>query len=344
MLFQTHYFLDPFDDFEPYLTNFGHACVTDKGRECSLQISYQAPQELGESSQLHVLLNKHVRAVPDEVAAVFQEGNRGSDRQRSQDRPDGFQDYPSTYRSFVLDLHREMDGIASDVFNTLRWRLGIDGGPLRLASRPESIRWDNEEGGASVYEQDFLRRQIPTGIIELTFPESQELTFSEAHRHAVEELLAKEAIQPLHHDLFREAWQNRGLSPRSALVVGIAALETALKTTICELHEPCRWILENLPSPPVEKILREYVQQLPARNELNGKVQRPPTALITLISKGIKQRNNLVHGREEVPDLQELKRLLEAIRDVLYLLDYYRGHGWAVERIRPEVVHQLLSE
>jgi hypothetical protein len=344
MRFQTHYSLDPYDDFEPHLVNVCHADFADKGRECSLLIRYQPPPEEGESSQLRVLLNKHVRAVPDEVAAVFQEGNRGSDRRRSRDRPDGFQDYPSTYRSFVLDLHREMDGIASDIFNTLRWRLGIDGGPLRLASSPESMRWDHEAGGATVDEHGFLRWQIPAGIIELTFPESQELTVSEAHRRAVEELLAKEAVQPLHHDLFREAWQNQGVNPRSALVIGIAALETALKTTICDLHEPSRWILENLPSPPVEKLLREYVPQLSARNDLNGKVKRPPTALITAISKGIQQRNRLVHGREEVPGLHELRGLLVVIRDVLYLLDYYRGHSWAIDCIRPEVLNKLHSE
>jgi len=340
MLFQTHYSLDPYDDFEPHLANCCNVDITDKGRESGLQIRYQPPQTEDEKSRLIVFLTKHVRVVPDEVLRIFQ-GDRGSDGQLAEKRLDGFQNYPSSYRSFILDLHREMDGIASDIFNTLRWRLGIEGGPLRLISIPGSMRWYHDASRAADDEHGFLNRQIPLGVIELTFPESQEWTFSQTHRRAVEELLAKEAVEPLHHDLFREAWQNQRSNPRSALVIGIAALETALKTAICELHEPLRWVLENLPSPPVDKLLREYLPQLSARKNLSGKGQRAPAGVITIVKKGIEQRNRLVHGREEIIAQTEVRNLLECVRDVLYLLDYYRGHDWAIERVRHEFVDQL---
>jgi hypothetical protein len=343
MLFQTHYLLDPFSDFEPFLASCCNASVTDKGRGCILVVRHRPAYLEDEKSCLDVFLNKYVRAVPDEVLDVFRD--KGGFAAKESDTPtDGFQCFPNCYRSFILDLHREMDGIASDIFNTMRWRLGIDGGPLRLTSSPTSMRWHDESPESAQDAYGFLKHQVPVGISELVVPESQEWTFSGLSRQAVEDLLAKESVQPLHHDLFREAWQNRTVNPRSALVIGIASLETALKTTICELHEPLRWILENLPSPSVDKLLREYLPQLPARNDLNGKVLRPPAQLITAIKKGVEQRNRLVHGREESFSSSALLALLIVIRDVLYLLDYYRGHDWALDRIRNEVVSQLLSE
>jgi hypothetical protein len=343
MLFQAHYSLDPYSDFEPYLANLCSTHVTDKGRECTLVIRHRPVQLEDEKTSLDVFLNKCVRGMPDEVLAIFR-GTGGFTAGQTDSSPDGFQCFPSCYRSFIMDLHRELDSIASDIFNTLRWRLGIDGGPHRLISCPTSLRWQDDSAEMAPDAYDFLEQQIPIGVSEITFPESQELDFGVRNRRAVEELLAKEAVQPLHHDLFREAWQNRNVNPRSALVIGIASLETALKTTICELHEPIRWILENLPSPSVDKLLREYLPQLPARNDLNGKVRRPPVQLITAIKKGVEQRNRLVHGREDAFSSSDLRGLLIAIRDVLYLLDYYRGHDWALDRIRSEVVSQLLGE
>jgi hypothetical protein len=343
MLFQAHYSLDPYSDFEPYLANLCNTYFTDKGRECTLVIRHRAAHLEDEKTSLDVFLNKHVRGMSDELVAIFR-GTGGSARGLMDSSPDGFQCYGNLYRSFIMDLHREIDTTASDIFNTMRWRLGIDGGPHRLISCPASMRWQDDSTEMTQDAYGFLEHAIPIGISEFAFPQSQELSFGEQNRRAVEKLLATEAVQPLHHDLFREAWQNRNVNPRSSLVIVIASLETAVKATICELQEPLRWVFEKLVSPPVDKLLREYIPQLPAQNKLNGRVRRPPTHIITTIKKGIEQRNHLVHGREEDFSVADLQHLFLAIRDVLYLLDYYRGHDWAVDRIRSEVVNQLLGE
>ena len=69
MLFQTHYSLDPYDAFEPYLADGCNTYVTDKGRACILRLRYQRPEAEDEKSRLYVFLNKHVRLVPSEVLA-----------------------------------------------------------------------------------------------------------------------------------------------------------------------------------------------------------------------------------------------------------------------------------
>jgi hypothetical protein len=48
-------------------------------------------------------------------------------------------------------------------------------------------------------------------------------------------------------------------------------------------------------------------------------------------------------GREDVK-LADLEEMLDTIKDVLWLLDVYTGHGWAMGYLRPEFVKQLTAE
>jgi hypothetical protein len=91
-------------------------------------------------------------------------------------------------------------------------------------------------------------------------------------------------------------------------------------------------------------MLRDYMAQLPARNQINGEVRRPPIKVISTIKKGIELRNKLVHGREETVTTDEVREMLEAVRDLLYMLDYYRGHDWAMERLSHEVAASLKEQ
>jgi hypothetical protein len=126
--------------------------------------------------------------------------------------------------------------------------------------------------------------------------------------------------------------------------MGIAAAETGFKTALCDLNPTVTWIVKNLPSPPLDRMLRDYMAQLPARNQINGEVRRPPQKIISTIKKGIELRNNLVHGREDTVTTEDVRKILEAVRDLLYMLDYYRGHDWALERLTPEVAASLKEQ
>jgi hypothetical protein len=152
----------------------------------------------------------------------------------------------------------------------------------------------------------------------------------------VEELLRRGRNEPLGHELFREAWTQVELNPRSALAIGISALETGLKELISELVPDAEWLAKNAPSPPVFNMLREYVPLLPAKARINGRVLSPPEAVIKAIRSGIERRNRLVHGNLPEIEPQEVKKLLLAVRDVLWLCDYYRGLEWALDHLSPE--------
>jgi hypothetical protein len=214
--------------------------------------------------------------IPDLVRAVFA-GDAEIDWSLGGENQDGFTNLPDVYRDFIVALHGDMDRMASEIFNVVRWRMGIVGGPLRLQSEWLSMRWhDDTKGEKGFDEHGFLNRQIIAGAFTLRMPKMQEADFDKECQSNVENLLKFQSKQPLYHDLFREAWQNQRVNPRSAIVMGIAAAETGFKTSLMDLNPSVSWIVENLQSPPLDRMLRDYMAQLPARNRINGEVRRPP--------------------------------------------------------------------
>ncbi|QDU97579.1 hypothetical protein [Lignipirellula cremea] len=340
MLFQTYYRLDPWK-FEPPLKDFGAIQFDDPNQMFSLFMRYTHPFSEDEEPQVLVQTIHRKDDISDSVCAVFT-GVAEIDWRLGGVNQDGFTSLPDAYRDFIVSLHGDMDRMASEIFNLVRWRMGIVGGPLRLQSLWSWMRWHDERKGEEVFdEHGFLNRQIVAGTFTLHMPEMQEADFGEECRSNVESLIQFQSKQPLYHDLFREAWQNQRDNPRSALVMGIAAAETGFKTALTDLNPSMSWIVENLQSPPLDRMLREYMAQLPARNQINGEVRRPPKNIISMIKKGIELRNKLVHGREETVTTEEVRLMLEAVRDLLYMLDYYRGYDWAIKRLSPEVAASL---
>lgn len=282
--------------------------------------------------------------IPDSVLAVFA-GEAKIDWILGGENMDGFTNLPGDYRDFIVALHGNMDRMASEIFNVVRWRMGIVGGPLRLQSEWSSMRWhDDRKGEKVIDEEGFLNRQMIAGAFTLRMPEMQVADFGEECRSNVEKLIQFQSIQPLYHDLFREAWQNQRYNPRSAVVMGIAAAEAGFNTALTDLNPTVSWIVENLQSPPLDRMLRDYMPQLPARNQINGEVRRPPKKVISTIKRGIELRNKLVHGRQDTETTDEVREMLEAVRDLLYMLDYYRGHDWAIERLSHEVAASLKEQ
>jgi len=279
--------------------------------------------------------------IPDNVKRIFS-GDTGADLGLRASRPDGLGNFPECYRQFALKLHSHMDEMATNLFNVIRWHRGIMGGPLVLQSEWSSMRWHDPTKGEQILDvHGFLNRQMPAGVFLLELPEMQFASLNRERCEAVEELFRSKARQPLYHDLLREACQNKKTNSRSALVMGIAAAETGFKITATDLNPSTSWILENLPSPPLDRMIREYLEQLPARRTFDGKVRRPPNTMISTLKKGIELRNKLVHGREENVDPKQLNEILIAVRDLLYLLDFYRGHDWALDRLTPEVAEEM---
>jgi hypothetical protein len=149
--------------------------------------------------------------------------------------------------------------------------------------------------------------------------------------------------EPIAHHLLREAKSLYGANPRSALLIAVAAVEVGLKTLIAELVPAASWLVEETPSPPISKIIGEYLEQLPCRIRIHDRVIAPPKPWRNQIADAVKARNALAHGGRFVLSLPELEKILSAVENVLYLLDYYTGHAWAWDLLDEDFRQALLS-
>jgi len=152
-------------------------------------------------------------------------------------------------------------------------------------------------------------------------------------RPDINEILLSEYASPLARELLREAWSEENKNPRSSLVIGIAALETGIKDLIIALIPETEWLIRNLPSPPVHRMLGEYLPLLRAKNQ---RVLCPTPEMVEQVQKWIGRRNKLSHGKAADISVDELRKFLLLVSDLLYAGDYARGFDWALELIQPE--------
>lgn len=211
----------------------------------------------------------------------------------------------------------------------LRWRLGAVGGHREILGS-QGTTWESDGGATGWFPG---KASLTTSSYALVAPGSL--------RHEIERSLSLGRSEPLAHSLLREAREQLTTNPRSSLVIGIAAFEIGVKNYVALAAPATRWLIDELPSPPVVKILADYVPTLPGRTG-PGRIIRPPSRrLKKILGDAVAARNKLAHVGASPPDRATLRTALEAIRDVLYYLDYLAGESWAADRVTSETRLEL---
>jgi hypothetical protein len=119
-------------------------------------------------------------------------------------------------------------------------------------------------------------------------------------------------------------------------------LEAGIKELIADLVPQAEWLARNAPTPPIYDILKNYLPTLPVRGKINGRVPAPPERILGTIRNWVLRRNILVHGSKRLNiDPDNLAELLIAVRDVLWLCDYYRGSEWTIDYLSSETREAL---
>ncbi len=213
----------------------------------------------------------------------------------------------------------------------VRWRNGLCelNKPIRCAL---GFEW-SIDGVKWTHAKDWVRAVISISSI------SQKYT-----KHNFEEIkkmLNSEDYEPLGHELWHESWILRHNSPRSALVLGVSALEVGVKAFITKLVPPSEWLCFEMPAPPVVRILEEYLPKLPVKLKINEKAFIPEIMIRTL-RKAVNMRNTVAHKGIEISSDETLNEILTSIQMTLYLLDYYAGHSWALHNLRDSGIHNLI--
>lgn len=143
--------------------------------------------------------------------------------------------------------------------------------------------------------------------------------------------------EPVQHSIIRDAFEIVNSNPKNSLLLAIIALEVGVKDFIAKSIPSVAWIVFNIQTPPVDKILSDYLYTIDPKIILKDEQ-------LKVIKLMIKQRNELSHRGTFSIDLEKLHEGLDLIKDILYLFDYLRGHKWAIHKLNTLKAEDFISE
>ena len=132
-------------------------------------------------------------------------------------------------------------------------------------------------------------------------------------------------IVPIYPRIYFEAVKNIRENNHTAVVLAVEAIEVAVKTCIVHFDDKAKWLIENVPSPPLEKILKEYVKSLIPKNA----PEIPKELISHSLHNAIMARNKIVHSGNCAIDTEQTHSLVHDIGKILAYIDYYIGCDWA---------------
>ncbi len=237
---------------------------------------------------------------------------------------------PSSVQDLVDQAYKELVKFINQVVGTVCWR-HAQKAPI-YSYKVDRMMWSMDGKDWRMAPVDFVLSDYRPAYLHQNFVIDTVNSIN------------NDQTEPLGHELFREAWIQKDTNPRSSLVIGVSALETGVKDLIIYLVPEADWLIKNLSSPPIYRIIKEYLPNLPVKLKVNDKVVRPSDAIVETIRNWSNKRNNLVHGKEQEIKAIELKEFLLLVGDILYLCDFYRGFDWAYEHISPDTRAKLTAE
>ena len=222
---------------------------------------------------------------------------------------------PNPLADFAAELWPDFMAMAHGAIGLLRWRSRTLGSTRPLSGT--SFDW-------SLSGEDWLPMPgFPTG---LRLDDVSRLEVTPGAAREIGDLLERDQREPVAHALLREAWNVRRQSPNSALLIGMTALEVGIKHYVAACVPQATWLVEKLQSPPMSRLMGEYVPQLTPPT--GGEPVTFDEEVVRRIRKASDLRNELAHTGRETP-LGELKPILLTIRDALWTFDAALGHQWA---------------
>lgn len=156
-------------------------------------------------------------------------------------------------------------------------------------------------------------------------------------------LTCKDTGANIAHEILREAWSLRYDSQRSALILAVSALEVGVKEFIADIVPNSEWLCFESPTPPVVRILKEYLPQMPVRARF---AEKPviPSHYLDGIKKMVMKRNRIAHRGASIDLNRNLTDSIIMIQSTLYLLEFYRGHSWALHQVRDTETREFIKD
>lgn len=235
---------------------------------------------------------------------------------------------PHNMRDFITQTRRTIRAAVDDTIRLVRWRYHIPGGHLPARGLDLAGHWTLD--GENWFP-------VPTETT-LRISGMSRRSLSRRRLAVVADLYLSGVREPVAHEMIREAANLERSNPRSALSMGVAALEVGVKSFVADAVPDVTWLIENLPSPAIERILRDFVPRL--ETERSESLVFPP-GMLTGVRRAVEMRNALVHGGAMPRRAEAVVDALDLIKDILWILDWHRGFDWAASNVRAETLETM---
>lgn len=239
---------------------------------------------------------------------------------------------PDDIQELINSAETELYNKMNDLLGLIVWSQGIH---VNASFDKGTLFW-----GENDKDKFFL---VPMNLNQQEFSVflSEDITWEEQDRKVLSESWEKNLRIPLSHILAREATVLIEYHPRSAILMLVSALETGIKTHISKLSPDTEWLLENLPSPPIDKIFKNYIPLLYAKCGRAIEFQQELKSLTKQIKEIIEVRNKIAHTGKLPENIGNIYQMLQSVFDILYLLDLLDGNQWAKELVSSELMQRL---
>lgn len=130
---------------------------------------------------------------------------------------------------------------------------------------------------------------------------------------------------PIYPRIYFEAIDILNENIQTAIVLAVEAVEVAVKTCIVHFDNKVKWLIENVQSPPLEKIIKEYLTLL-----IPKEYPAIPKELVNhSLHDAIIARNKIVHSGLYKIDEDKANKLVEDLGRIIAYLECYMGYNWA---------------
>ena len=235
-----------------------------------------------------------------------------------------FSNMPVNLQSYISEIRKELLSDVSRAFSLMAWRQNLPS--FKLGHSTFYFGTTKPVG------------PVPKEKTRQIFKIDRRDRWSEYSRNFKSIWKTQTLAQPLAHELLREARNIAFASPRSSLLMCCAALETGIKTHCKSISPDTEWLLSNSPSPPVFKILKNFI---PSLHIGLGRNMAFWDKFVKTHNKRVQQlielRNKISHGAEAPFDQETLSQFLESSEEILYMLDFLCGNEWANGHIQAQI-------
>jgi hypothetical protein len=235
--------------------------------------------------------------------------------------------YPPALQDLCAQARKQLQEALERFIRLIRWKQNIDAPHSIIGEWSPSLYFcvDGPKYIVVTEPRNYWYGRPPRGI-----------QWSSEHEAAIIDVWSIPNFkEPLGHELLREAAELCRSAPRSSLIMTSTALEVGVKNHISRVKPDTSWLLEKMPSPPIFRLLGDY---LPSIHKANSSIKDWGALkhLWKTCQKIAEDRNQLVHSGQN-PESNTLTGYINAVHDVLYILDVLDGHDWARNFVSQEV-------